>query len=111
MSFLAALLTAPWRTAPSLALAALGVVVVVRAIHRERRDLRRPPTDPGLGFALARALRGTLGGLAVVGIGLGWFYAIGSLVVVSALIGLEELLEISSVIRALRAGERSRGAS
>jgi hypothetical protein len=111
MAFLTALLTAPWRTGPALALAALGVLVLVRAIYRERGDLKRPPTDPGLGFALARALRGTLGGLSLVGMGLGWLYAIGSLVVVSALIGLEELLEISSVIRALRAGERSRNAS
>jgi hypothetical protein len=101
-----ALLTAPWRGYPAGVLIVVGVVFAVRSIMRERRDLGRPPTDPGLGFALIRALRGTLSGLAFVGMGIGWLATLPPLIIVSALIGLEELLEISSVIRALRAGKR-----
>jgi|SRR5687768_8748044 hypothetical protein len=107
-AFLSALLTAPWRVWPALALVALGVAVAARGLYRERRDLRRPPTDPGLGFALARALRSTLGGLAIAGMGLGWYWSLASLLVVSALIGLEEMLEITSVLRALRADTHGR---
>lgn len=98
-----ALLTAPWRVYPAWALIGLGVAIAARGIYRERRELRRPPTDPGLGFALARALRGTLAGLALAGMGIGWLQAMASLVIVSALIWLEEMLEITSVLRALRA--------
>jgi hypothetical protein len=98
------LLAAPWRTSPAAALIAIGLFVAMRGLYRERRDLRRPPTDPGLGFALTRTLRSMLGGLALAGIGVGWLAAVPSLMLVSALIGVEELLEISSVIRALRSG-------
>jgi hypothetical protein len=101
-----ALLTASWRVYPAVALVVAGVVVAARRIYRERRELHRPPSDPGLGFALTRALRGTLAGAALAGMGLGWLYALSSLVIVSALIWLEEMLEISSVLRVIRADRR-----
>jgi len=102
-----AVLTAPWRVYPATALVAAGLLLAVRGIHRERRDLRRPPADPGLGWALVRTARAILAGAALVGIGVGWLVASTSLVLVSALIWLEEMLEISSVLRA-RATTRPR---
>jgi hypothetical protein len=101
-----ALLTASWRAYPATAMILAGMAVAARGIYRERRELHRPPSDPGLGFALARALRGTLAGAALAGMGFGWLYALSSLVIVSALIWLEEMLEISSVLRVIRAGRQ-----
>jgi hypothetical protein len=104
-----AVLAAPWRGYPAAAFVVAGILVAVRGIRREWRDLHRPPTDPGLGWALARALRSTLGGLAAAGVGIGWWIGSPSLAIVSALVWLEEMLEISSVLRARRTsrlGER-----
>jgi hypothetical protein len=106
-----ALLTASWRPYPACALVVAGLVVAARGIHRERRELRRRPSDPGLGRALIRALRGTLAGAALVGVGLGWIYAFSPLIIVSALIWLEEMLESSAVLRTIRAGRDRRRAS
>jgi hypothetical protein len=93
-------LTASWRAYPAAALVAAGVGLAARGIHRERRDLSRPPSDPGLGWALVRTVRAVLAGAALVGIGVGWLVASTSLILVSALVWLEEMLEISSVLRA-----------
>ncbi|HWP66408.1 MAG TPA: hypothetical protein VNO26_10890 [Candidatus Limnocylindria bacterium] len=99
MEAVAALLTAPWRHYPAAALIVLGLATAARGIRRDWRDLHRPPTDPGLGWALVRTLRSTLGGLAACGVGLGWWLSSAPLMLVSALVWLEEMLEISSVLR------------
>ena len=104
MGLWSALLAAPWRIYPAAALVIAGLLVAVHGLRRDWHDLHRPPTDPGLGWALVRTLRSMLGGLAVCGVGIGWWLASSPLVLVSALIWLEEMMEISSVLRARGAG-------
>jgi len=95
-----ALLAAPWRFYPAAALVIVGLVIATHGLRRDWADLHRPPTDPGLGWALVRSLRSMLAGLAMCGVGIGWWRASSPLVLVSALIWLEEMMEISSVLRA-----------
>jgi hypothetical protein len=95
-----ALLAAPWRHYPSAVLVVTGALVAIHGLRRDWRDLHRPPTDPGLGWALVRTLRSMLGGLALCGVGIGWWRGSSALVLVSALVWLEEMMEISSVLRA-----------
>lgn len=100
MSLWNSLLAAPWRFYPSAVLIIAGLVVAAHGLRREWPDLHRPPTDPALGWALVRTLRSMLGGLAVCGVGIGWWLGSSPLVLVSALVWLEEMMEISSVLRA-----------
>ena len=100
MDLWSALLWAPWRFHPAAALVIVGFVVAAHGLRRDWRDLHRPPTDPGLGWALVRTLRSMLGGLAVCGVGIGWWRGSSPLVLVCALVWLEEMMEISSVLRA-----------
>ena len=100
MHLWAAFLAAPWRYYPAAALVIAGVLVALHGVRRDWRDLHRPPTDPGLGWALVRSLRSMLGGLAMCGAGIGWWRGSSPLVLVSALVWLEEMMEISSVLRA-----------
>ena len=100
VSLWSTLLAAPWRFYPAVALMVTGLVIAIHGLRRDWRDLHRPPTDPGLGWALMRSLRSMLAGLALCGVGIGWWRSSSPLVLVSALIWLEEMMEISSVLRA-----------
>jgi hypothetical protein len=100
------LLDATWRCYPATALALLGVALVVRALRREWTAMRGPVTDPATGGAMVRALRGVLAGLALLGLGIGWAAALPWLVVLSCVIGAEEMLEIGVVLGALDHADR-----
>ena len=100
MEIWTALLAVPWRHYPAALLVLAGALVAIHGLRRDWRDLHRPPTDPGLGWALVRTLRSMLAGLAVCGVGIGWSRGSSALVLVSALVWVEEMMEISSVLRA-----------
>jgi hypothetical protein len=105
------LLEATWRFYPATALALLGAALAVRALRREWTAVRGPVTDPATGGAMVRALRGVLAGLALLGLGAGWAAALPWLVIVSCVIGAEEMLEISVVLGALDDADRDRHSS
>jgi hypothetical protein len=104
------LLVAPWRFYPALALVVTGALCAAGAIQREWAGLRLPVTDPRKALALARWLRTTILGLALVAVGAGWLCQHGAVVGVALIIVGEEMLEISVVVAALRAAPGIRAA-
>src|SRR5690348_9330263 len=104
-----ALWQASWRSLPATSLAVVGVCIAVRAVWRQRAAIALGVTDARCGAALARALRGVLGGLALAAFGLAWAAQWSLVAIVAATIGLEETWETSVVIAALDDAER-RGA-
>jgi hypothetical protein len=97
-----------WRAYPAAVLAIAGLGIVVRGIWRQRRGIGLPVTRAAKGAAMARALRSVLTGLAIVGVGVAWWAHLDLLLVLSLVIGGEELLETSVVIAALDDAERRR---
>jgi hypothetical protein len=83
-----------------------GLLHVRGAVRRDARDLRRPVTDPALGEALVRCFRSVVIGLAVAAIGIAWISGLDDLLGLALIIGVGEILETTSVLRALRAGGR-----
>lgn len=97
-----------WRAYPAAALIAGGLAIVVCGVWRQRRGIGLPVTRAAKGTAMARALRSVLTGLAAIGVGAAWWGHLELLLVVSLVIGGEELLETSVVIAALDDAERRR---
>lgn len=95
-----------WRAYPAAVLVMAGLGIVARGVWRQRRGIGLPVTRAAKGAALARALRSVLTGLATSGIGIGWWAHLDLLLVLSLVIGGEELLETSVVIAALDDAER-----
>jgi len=106
MEMLADLWTASWRLAPAAAGILAGSALALRGVWRERHGLSRPPTDPVMGAALARALRSTIVGLAVAGMAAAWWAQAPVWFVLFLCIGAEELWEISVVLEALDDADR-----
>lgn len=90
----------------ALALVVVGLGIAVRGVRRHADGLRRRPTDPRLGYALMRAGRSVLTGLATVAAGIGLALDVPWLFWVALAIGAEELLETSVVVAALDATGR-----
>jgi len=91
----------PWRAAPTVALAAIGVLLVVRAGFRFRLSLRLAHNAPGKNLALMQSMRFVLGGLALLLIGAGWQLQLPVLIAIGAVIGFEEMIETSIAAHAL----------
>jgi hypothetical protein len=98
-----AMLAAPWRVYPAVALIATGVLCAVWALTRDPVGLARPVTDPLKALALARWLRTTILGLALVAVGAGWLAQHAAVIGVALVVLGEEMLEISVVLAAMRA--------
>ena len=105
-----ALITLPWRAYPATLLIALGLTAAVwSAIHGTR--LAKSRRDPQRALAIMRGFRISIVGLAVAAIGLAWWWHIGWLFGLAAVIGAEELLESTVVIAALARGPSNSGGS
>jgi hypothetical protein len=97
-----ALLAAWWRTYPAVALILFGLGCCAWAAVRDPAGLGLPMTDRRKGFALARWLRTTILGLALVAVGAGWLCQHATVIGVALVILGEEMLEISVVLAAMR---------
>src|SRR3972149_7501852 len=79
-----------------------GIVITLLGIYwgivRARKELK----GPGRALAIAQSLRLVLIGLNIMGVGIGWIWNIESLLLLSIIIGAEELLETSIVIATLK---------
>jgi len=96
---------------PAAALMVGGAAIVVGGLRRHWRELRRRGRDLRKAVALTRSLRMSLVGLAMTGAACGWSFDVPALLVVSLVIGAEELLETSVVSAALGAELRRRSAT
>jgi hypothetical protein len=92
-------LTEPaWRVWPALVVAAAGGLLTARAFRRWR--LRRGGHRSSLEWMLA--FRGTFFGLGIAGIGIAWFGHWPVLFWAAFVIGLEETIESSFAVAALK---------
>jgi hypothetical protein len=78
-----------------------GIALLLWSVWRNMDDLRRPLSDPTKALGLARWLRTTILGLAAVAVGIGWLWDVWPLIGLALIIGGEETLEATSVIRAM----------
>jgi hypothetical protein len=78
-----------------------GIALLLWSVWSTMDDLRRPLSDPTKALGLARWLRTTILGLAVIAIGIGWLWDVRSLIGLALIIAGEETLETTSVIRPL----------
>ena len=87
----------------TLALAAIGggIALLVWSVTSNLDDIRRPLSDPTKALGLVRWLRTTILGLGAVAIGIGWLWDSWPLIGLALIIGGEETLETTSVIRAM----------
>lgn len=89
-------------------LVAGGIAIVAGGLWRHRSVLRLRLTSPESTLPLACGLRAVLVGGALAAAGLGWLHGSPTIVGLACVIGLEELLETSVVIAALRSQDRTR---
>ncbi len=96
-----------WRGYPALALAVVGIVLVVRAGWGERKAVQwyRFGTDARL-LTLIRDFRHAVIGLAFAGIAAAWYWQIPWLLAVAVILGAGETFETSNDIAALTQAER-----
>jgi len=87
----------------SIALAGIGggIALLVWSVWTNLDDIRRPLSDPTKALGLVRWLRTTILGLGAVAIGIGWLWDSWPLIGLALIIGGEETLETTSVIRAM----------
>jgi hypothetical protein len=88
--------------ASAVVLVVAGLALAGGGIARQRRGLRRPVTDPAKALALVRSLRALIVGLCLVAFGAGWLWDVHALCGVALVILVEEMLETSVVVIALR---------
>lgn len=79
-----------------------GIVITLLGIYWGIERARKELKHPGRALAIARSLRVVLIGLSIMGAGIGWMWNIESLLLLSLIIGCEELLETSIVIATLK---------
>lgn len=84
------------------ALFALGLAAAVASAYRGAVDGRRYDRDPERALGFLRGFRRCVIALAVAGIGASLLWEVKGLLTLSLLIGGEELLESTVIIRALR---------
>ena len=97
-------------TGPTLAIVS-GLAIALAGLWRHRGVLRMPLASRGSSLPFACALRAVLVGGALALGGAGWAYDSTTVVGLACVIGLEELLETSVVVAALRAQARDAAAS
>lgn len=85
-----------------MALVAVGVPLAIRGLQIEWRGIRMPIREPGKVLTFFRGFRTSVIGLALVGIAAGWAFDQTWLLLLSIAIGIEETIESSIDIFALR---------
>jgi hypothetical protein len=91
-----------WHAYGAIVLIALGLAIVIWSLRRGAGTARRRVRDPGRALALVQGFRIGIIGLSLAGIGAAWLWQLEPLLVLSLIIGGEELLESSVVIAALK---------
>lgn len=86
----------------SYILIGLGTGIVLWAARLQWRGPAPDAVAPAKPLDMVRSLRAVLVGAALVGLGMGLLYANRWVIGISLIIGLEELLETSFVVMALR---------
>ena len=97
------LLELSWRWYPSAFLMAAGLGVAAWRIHRAVATAVRS-RDPWRALAIAKGFRAGIVALAVAAIGAAWWWQSAALFGLALIIGGEELLETTVVIKALEHG-------
>jgi hypothetical protein len=90
------------RIVPALSIAAFGAWLTASGIWSQARSLREPLETCGRNWSWVRAMRRMLQGLAVLSIGLGWFWQLPVMIAAGVIFGLEETIETSIVTWALK---------
>jgi hypothetical protein len=96
-----------WSVFPFISIAA-GVVLTAYALRLHDAFRRAPVEGPRRALDLVRSFRAVLVGLALIGVGAGILADIGWLVMLSLIIGGQELLETSIMAAALNDEVRRR---
>lgn len=97
-----------WRAYPAAIFIAVGLVVGLRGARTFKHGFDRPFDGPSRVLVGVRGFRRGILGLAVAGIGAAWLWQIDWILVLSLVIGGEELLESTFHIQALSMAERSK---
>jgi hypothetical protein len=106
------LLEAMWPAVPAALCLAAGALLLTAGVRRRIRDHAVPPPSGNANaLGLVRSFRFVLTGGALVGVGIGLLADVSWLVVLSLIIGGQELLETSIMAAALRDEERRRAAA
>ena len=102
-----ALIDLSWRIYPATVLMAVGASLFLLGMAKEWSGLRLALNgDPGKILIFLLGFRLSIIGLALAGIGAAWAWHLTVLLVLSLVIGGEELLESSAHIFAVRRGQR-----
>ncbi len=102
-----ALIDLSWRAYPAAFAMALGAWLALRGIPTFVRAFQPPFDGPRRTLAGVRGFRRGILGLALVGIGAAWIWQIDWILVLSLVIGGEELLESTFHVQALSIAERN----
>ncbi|MCZ6545787.1 MAG: hypothetical protein O6913_08800 [Chloroflexi bacterium] len=102
-----ALIDLSWRAYPAAFAMAIGAWLALRGIHTFVRAFQPPFDGPQRSLAGVRGFRRGIGGLALVGLGAAWIWQIDWILVLSLVIGGEELLESTFHVQALSIAERN----
>lgn len=87
---------------PAECLILIGLGVFAWSVYWDIARRRDCDTDPGRALTLVRGFRIGITGLCLAGIGAGWLWDAEWLLGLSLIIGGEELLESSVIIKALK---------
>ncbi len=93
-----------WHAYPAAALLILGLAMTVWSLHWGATTARRQLRDPGRALGIVQGFRMGIIGLSLAGIAAAWLWHLQALLVLSLIIGGEELLESSVIIAALKRG-------
>ncbi len=97
-----------WRAYPAGLLMAVGFALALRGSRTFKQGFEPPFDGPSRILAGVRGFRRGIFGLAIAGIGAAWLWQIDWVLVLSLVIGGEELLESTFHIQALSLAERNK---
>lgn len=102
-----ALLDLSWRVYPAALMMAVGFILAIRGTLYFRRGFQPPFDGPSRILAGVRGFRRAVIGFAIAGIAVAWLWQIDWILVLSLVIGGEELLESTLHIQALGMADRN----
>jgi len=91
-----------WRYVPAAVIVAAGALLALKGTRFEWRGLHLPMETVGKNLLTVRGMRMMLGGLSLAAIGAGWVLQWPAMVAAGVVIGIEETIETSIVVWALR---------
>ena len=97
-----------WRAYPAAILMAVGLAVGLRGARTFMHGFDRPFDGPSRVLVGVRGFRRGIVGLAIAGVGAAWLWQIDWILVLSLVIGGEELLESTFHIQALSMAEQNK---